>query len=326
MANCSGQNYVISDHYNGSEFYNPEPSDHTFGDMLVWLWEMETVKWPEWIYDPSQPKPELYAVHNGCSFTYINHSTTLIQIDSINILTDPIWSDFAGPVSWLGADRVRDPGVKFDDLPPIGIVLLSHDHFDHLDLPTLKKLVKTFNPVILTGLGLKTFLADEDITNVVELDWWDEYKISDSEIMITFIPARHSSGRGLFDGNETLWGGFVIENNSKRILFAGDTAYGIFLGRIHRIYSSFDLTILPVGNYEKRWFMRNQHMNPEDAVRAHLLLNSKQSVGIHYATFAEHPEQEINAHEKDLEEALDKFNVDEVRFRILKFGERLEIR
>jgi L-ascorbate metabolism protein UlaG (beta-lactamase superfamily) len=309
-----------SDHFDGKTFFNEEP-DHTFTDMVKWLWEMNTVDWPTWVNDPPQPKPVAFVNGNDLKFTYINHATTLIQMDSLNILTDPIWSMRASPVSWIGTKRVRAPGVKLEDLPKIDVILISHDHYDHLDLPTLKQLVKIHNPLILVGLGVKPLLVDEGITNVIEMDWWQNQTLHPANVKITFVPARHTSGRSMWGGNQTLWGGFVIEGSGGRVFFAGDTGYGNFLQAIKERFDNFRLTILPIGNYEKRWFMKSQHMNPEDAVRVHKLLNSGQSVGIHYATFLEHAEQTIDAHQLDLADALKDNGLNDSTFWVLKFGE-----
>lgn len=310
-----------SDHFDGTRFLNKEP-DHGILDHLRWLWEMETVEWPEWIDDPPQAAPEAKVAGNVMRVTYINHATVLIQIGGINILTDPIWSARAGPVSWLGSKRIRAAGVKMEDLPDIHIILISHDHYDHLDIPTLKSLTTDNRPVILAGLGMRRHL--KDCSDVVELDWWEEYHHK-SGTKITFVPSRHNSGRGIFDKNKTLWGGYVIEKSQKRLLFLGDTGFGEFLEELATRFDYFDLAILPIGNYEKRWFMKSEHMNPDDAVKAHEMLNVEQSVGIHYATFDEHPEQSIHAHERDLKEALKKHGIPESRFWILEFGEGREL-
>ncbi|MFC1883306.1 MBL fold metallo-hydrolase [Thermodesulfobacteriota bacterium] len=311
---------AVSDHFDGARFFNEEQG-HSFIDMIKWFWEMETVEWPEWIDDPSQPKPVESVDDGQIKVTHINHATILIQMDGINILTDPIWSDRASPASWAGTKRIRAPGIKFEDLPHIDFILISHDHYDHLDIPTLKKLVKRNQPRIFVGLGVKSILESEGIPLIHQMDWWQDHKIQNDNIKITFVPARHNSGRSFFGKNRTLWGGFVIEGKSGRVYFAGDTAYGKFLDALKKHFSEFDLTVFPIGNYEKRWFMKTQHMNPDDAVQAHVLLNSRQSVGMHYATFLEHPEQSIDAHEKDLETAMIKHNVAEFEFWILKFGE-----
>jgi L-ascorbate metabolism protein UlaG (beta-lactamase superfamily) len=223
----------------------------------------------------------------------------------------------------MGSKRIRAPGVKFDDLPKVDVILISHDHYDHLDIQTLKKIIGTSHPIILGGLGITQRLNSLEYDNINQLDWWGEYLFS-STVKITFVPALHSSGRGFFDKDKTLWGGFVIEVPAGNILFAGDTGFGDFFGDIHRRFVSFELLILPIGNYEKRWFMKSQHMNPDDAVRVHKMLFASKSMGIHFATFNEHPEQRIDAHEKDLKTALKKYHVPENDFWILKFGEARE--
>lgn len=321
---CSNYNGPVSDHFDGSHFFNKEP-DNTFFDHIKWMWEMETVEWPEWIDDPIQPPPIENVKEGELRITYVNHATVLIQMDGINILTDPIWSKRAGPNSWMGAKRVRAPGVTMENLPNIDIIILSHDHYDHLDINTLKQLNAKGQPDILVGLGVKQQL--ESIIGrerIVELDWWQEYTYSSGRSII-FVPSRHGSGRGIFDKNKTLWGGFIIEGSAGNIYFAGDTAFGEFISEISRKFFDFRLAILPIGSYEKRWFMESQHMNPNDAVRVHKMLNAAQSVGIHFGTFKEHPEQSIDAHEKDLKMALQTHKIPASKFWILKFGEGREV-
>lgn len=323
MGLCScgiGYKGPVSDHFDGSRFFM-EGNDHSFGDMVKWMWEMETVKWPEWIVEPVQPPPPEAVGPGKLRVTYVNHATVLIQVDELNIITDPVWSLKVGPFSWMGVKRIRNPGVSFENLPKIDLVLISHDHYDHLDLPTLTKMVQRDDPMILTGLGLKQYLEKHGITKTVELDWQQTYQLENSKLTITFVPSLHSSGRWPLMGNKSLWGGYVITYSKGNIYFAGDTGYGEFVDRISDRFDSFRLTILPIGSYEKRWFMKNQHMNPDDAVKVHLALKSMQSMGMHYGTFAEHPEQAVDAHEKDLSMALDEHKIDRSKFWVLKFGE-----
>ena len=294
--------------------------------MIKWVWEMETVEWPDWVIDAPQPKPVDRVKDGELRITYINHATILIQSDNINILTDPIWSDYAGPFSFLGSKRVRAPGVKIEDLPKIDIILISHDHYDHLDFPTLEKIVSLHHPVILTGLGVKSRLSSFKGTEIIELDWWDEYSIIRNNKKIFFVPSYHNSGRGMFDENKTLWGGYIIETGKGYVLFMGDTAFEEFFYDIKKRFCPIRLSLLPIGSYEKRWFMKNQHINPDDAARAHIILEAKQSIGIHFSTFKEHPEQTIDAHEKDLKDALIKYNIPESDFLILNFGEGRNIK
>ena len=310
----------LTDHFDGSHFFNEEP-DHSFTDMIKWIWEMETVTWPEWIEDPKHPPPVKQVRKGGLRVTYINHATILIQMDGLNILTDPIWSRRAGPFSWAGPKRIRAPGIQMKDLPEIHYILISHDHYDHLDLPTLKKLVEQHEPVILTGLGVRTLLSSRNIPGVVEMDWWQTYYANVPNVRFNFVPSRHNSGRVPSRHNLTLWGGFVIESPAGEVYYAGDTAYGDFLDGIAQRFNRIRIALFPIGSYEKRWFMKTQHMNPDDAVRAHKMLGAHQSIGFHFGTFKEHPEQTIDAHEKDLNEALIHHGVPLSRFWILQFGE-----
>ena len=309
----------ISDHFNGKHFYYKERF-HSFRDMLKWAWEMKTVKWPEWIVDRPQPKPEPSVQQGEIKVTYINHGTVLIQLDGLNILTDPTWANRAGPFGKIGPKRVRLPGVRLEDLPKIDIILISHDHYDHLDFNTLR-ILERYKPRILVGLGVKSLLKPSKFANVIEMDWWQEYTMPANNTKITFVPARHYSGRTMIGNNRTLWGGFVIQGTKGNIYYAGDTGYDEFLNQIKERFGKFRLTILPIGSYEKRWYMKTQHINPEDAVLVHLLLESRQSMGYHYATFAEHPEQTIDSHEKDLAIALEKYNISKMDFWIMEFGE-----
>lgn len=313
-----------SDHFDGARFFNPEP-DHSWWDTLKWLWEMETVAWPDWVDDPPRPRPVSRVGRGGLRATYVNQATVLIQTEGFNILTDPIWSFRAGPASWLGAKRIRAPGVDYDDLPPIDLVLISHDHYDHLDLATLKRLQADHHPRFITGLGVKRLLARHGVEPVVELDWWQSFKPIETGLETTFVPARHGSGRTPFRSNTTLWGGFIISAGGGRVYFAGDTAWGSFPSELAARFAPVRLAILPVGSYEKRWFMRSQHMNPEEAVRLHLLLKAGQSLGVHFATFAEHPEQPLEAHQKDLKAALREHGLPDSRFWLLGFGEGREV-
>jgi len=230
----------------------------------------------------------------------------------------------AGPFKWLGTKRIRKPGVSLVDLPRIDYILISHNHYDHLDIPTLQDIRKKYDPVIITGLGNKKLISKSGFTRIIELDWWNEYKAPDN-LTIMFTPARHTSGRGLFDTDKTLWGGFVIQSGNKKIYFAGDTGLGQFAEQIKSRVGPVSVAILPLGNYEARWFMQSQHINPDDAVKIHKLLNVKQSIGIHFATFAEHTEQSIHAHEQDLSKALNDYKIDPEKFTILQFGEGLNI-
>jgi len=318
---CSlGYEGPVSDHFDGSRFYG-RVDHHGFTDMVKWMWEMEVVDWPVWVEDENQPLPVAQVDEGELRVTHINHATILIQMDHLNILTDPIWSYRAGPFSWLGVKRVRAPGIEMDALPRIDYILISHDHYDHLDIPTLKQITARYQPIVLVGLGLRNYLVSKGIDNVVEMDWWQKHKTDREKFSIYFVPAQHNSGRWPLMGNKTLWGGYIIDSPGGSVYFAGDTGFGDFVFTIGQRFERIRLAILPIGSYEKRWFMKAEHMNPEDAVRTHLILRASQSIGMHFGTFNEHPEQPIDAHEKDLEIAVREQGLFKEQFWILKFGE-----
>jgi L-ascorbate metabolism protein UlaG (beta-lactamase superfamily) len=310
----------ISDHFDGTRFFHGE-RDYTFLEMLKWIWTMNPAKWPEWIEDPAYPPPPERVGKGELRITHINHATTLIQVDGANILTDPIWAERASVTSWAGPKRVRAPGVKMQDLPPIDMILISHNHYDHLDIASLRQLTKNHSPKIIVGLGVGELLRSEGFENIVEMDWWQEYASLPGNLKVVFVPARHNSGRGLFDKNKTLWGGFVVESSAGYIYFAGDTAYGKFLDDIKNKFGGFRVALLPIGHYEPRWMMETHHMNPDDAVKLHKYLNIKQSIGMHFGTFGGHNDEEVDAHEKDLQAALKKYQVPNSEFMTLGFGE-----
>lgn len=309
-----------SENFDGTRFFHPE-SDYTFAEMVKWMWTMDPAEWPEWIENPTRPAPPKQVGKGSIRITHINHATMLIQTDDVNILTDPIWSERSSPVSWTGPKRVRAPGVSLADLPPIDVILISHDHYDHLDLATLEQLTSSHEPIILAGLGVGKLLESEGIRNLTEMDWWQDYDRLPNNLRIVFVPARHNSGRGLLDKNKTLWGGFVIESSSGRIYFSGDGAYGNFLTDIKREFGQFRVALLAIGHYEPRWMMKTHHMNPDDAVKLHRLLNVEQSVGMHFGTFGGHNDEAVDAHKKDLSAALQKYDVPKSQFWLLDFGE-----
>jgi len=209
----------------------------------------------------------------------------LIQTGSLNILTDPIWSDRASPFTRVGPKRHRAPGLRFEDLPPIDVVLLSHNHYDHLDIATLTRLKKEHQPRFVSALGNRALLQNHGITDAIELDWWEKTDLSDQG-SVTCVPAQHFSGRSLSDIDCTLWCGFVIQAIAGNIYFAGDTAIGDHFKEIKKRFGKFRLTLLPIGAYLPRWFMHPVHLSPAEAVNIHYLLQADVSVAIHFGTFA----------------------------------------
>ena len=275
-------------------------------------------KWPKQHPDPPfSSLPQLQP--NELIVTFVNHSTFLIQTDGITLLTDPIYSERASPVSFAGPRRVRPPGLPFDALPKVDVVLVSHNHYDHMDLPTLQRLERQHQPLFVTTLGNRQRLRKAGLKRVEELDWWQTLSVQ-SDFAITSTPAEHFSARSLSDRNRTLWGGFYLALPSFRVLFAGDSAYGAHFAAIRERLGAPGLALLPIGAYEPRWFMRDVHMNPDDAVKAHLDLSAALSIGMHFGTFQlsdEGFEQPIT----DLQAALLARDADPMLFSTLAFGE-----
>ncbi len=254
--------------------------------------------------------------------TFIGHATFLIQTAAGNVLTDPMYSERASPLPWLGPRRVRQPGVRFADLPPISTVLLSHNHYDHCDLPTLRRLAARFDPLVITPLGNRRLVKSAGIRRVEELDWWQQTTTGASTITLT--PAQHFSARTPFDRNRALWGGFVVNAPDFRFYFAGDTAYAPFFGDIRRRLGPIDLALLPIGAYEPRWFMQAVHMNPAEAVQAHVDLAAVQSIAMHFGTIQLTTEA-IDEPIRALDEACRLNDIPRSRFLTLEFGESLRV-
>jgi L-ascorbate metabolism protein UlaG (beta-lactamase superfamily) len=276
--------------------------------------------WPRQVDVVTQQPPALNGA--AATVTFIGHATFLIQTLTGNLLTDPMYSERAGPFGVLGPRRVRQPAIGFDDLPPISTVLLSHNHYDHCDLPTLRKLAKRFDPTVVTTLGNRRLVRSARIRRIEELDWWDQ--ATSSGLPITLTPARHFSARTPFDRNRSLWGGFVLTAAGRRIYFAGDTAYAGFFRDIAQRLGPVDLALLPIGAYEPRWFMQSVHMNPAEAVQAHLDLGAGESIGMHFGTFqltAEGIDEPI----RDLAAARLERNLAPSMFRALGFGESVRL-
>lgn len=291
-----------SPHFIDGRFTNGIETDKTWWDFIKMRISTEYAEWPEWIDSPYGPVPTEKVRGNEIRVTHINHSTVLIQTGGFNILTDPIYSDRASPFPFMGPKRVLNPGIRFDDLPKINVVIISHDHYDHLDLPTIERLVARDNPKILLGLGVGERL--DSMNNVKELDWWEKVEIA-KDFSLTFVPVQHFSGRTPFDRFSTLWGGFVIEIGKRKIYFGGDSGYANHYKKTFEKFGPLDLSLLPIGGYEPQSFMGFAHLNPKEAVQAHLDLRSRKSIGIHYGTFqltAESIDEPINllAKERDL--------------------------
>ena len=242
----------------------------------------------------------------------VGHAAFLIQFGALNIVTDPTWSHRIGPFSWLGPARIHKPGIHFDELPPIDIILISHNHYDHLDMPSLKRLVARDNPKILVPLGDKHWMEKDGITNVIEMDWWENYQYN-NQYDITFTPAQHNSGRMIIDNNKSLWGSFMIKKGNQSIFFGGDTGYNKHFKDIQQKLGSPDIALLPIGAYEPRKMMKQVHMNPAEAVQAFKDLKASYALGTHYGTYKTTSE-DFDQPSKDLKDAMALNKLDQSRF------------
>jgi L-ascorbate metabolism protein UlaG (beta-lactamase superfamily) len=309
----------VTDHFDGRHFHNGNPLWQSEGSFIKWMLNRERGYWREWVNDPAGPRPP--ARVDDLRVTFVNHSTMLIQIDGINILTDPIWSDRCSPVSFAGPKRHRAPGIRFDDLPKIDILLVSHNHYDHLDLPTLRALQTRFHPRILTPLGNGALMSRHGVAGATDLDWWDDIDVTPT-MKITLVPAQHFCARALSDRDTTLWGGFVISGRAGNVYFAGDTGWGDHFAEIAKHFGSIRLACLPIGAYLPRWFMKPAHIDPTEAVEAHKALGASTSVAMHYGTFNLGDDGEVQPVD-DLRRAIASSG--NPRFWIMGFGEGREV-
>ncbi len=311
----------MSEHFHRGRFRNPvTTADRRFWQFLRWMATRRKERWPRWVEEvPPGPVPQADAGHVAA--TFVNHSTFLLQVGGQRILTDPMWSRRASPLSWAGPRRVRRPGVALEDLPPVSVVLVSHNHYDHMDLPTLRHLRERFDPLFVTSLGNRRYLRRRGLGRVEELDWWQSLRIGAS-LVVTLTPAQHFSARGLFDRNRTLWGGFLLASGRTRVYFAGDSGYGAHFRAIRERAGGIDLALLPIGAYEPRWFMRPAHVNPAEAVQVHLDLRPRLSIAMHFGTF-QLTDEAIDEPVRALRAALAERGVDQHEFRVPAFGETI---
>ncbi len=273
-----------SDHFDGRHFINQEPfEEQQPSELARWQLGRHRGGWPD-SGAIAAPAPLLRVGGGIVRVTMVNHATVLLQLDSLNILTDPVWSARVGLEGLIGVPRHRPPGIPFDSLPPIDIVLISHDHYDHMDLPTLLRLQRRHHPRIITGLGNPGYLASQGVQGAEQLDWWQSASLGRG-VRVTAVPARHWSGRSLTDRYERLWEGFVIEGARDTVYFAGDTGWGRMYGELHERWSRFTLALLPIAPFRPRWYMARKHLGPDDAVRAALRTRSATVVPIHWGTF-----------------------------------------
>lgn len=321
----STNNLQKTDHYDGEVFFNPEPTTHpSFLRIFRHVVSGRNSNWPsDRLFPDSFENRADPLGKEEYRVTFINHASFLIETKAANILTDPVWSERVGPLSWAGPERGIEPGVPFEKLPTIHLVIISHNHYDHLDLPSLQRLEKTFHPIFLVPKLNRDLLRDAGIEKVYDLDWWESHSFQD-DLKVIATPARHNSGRGLTDRDKSLWASYAIQfQNGKYIYFAGDTSYGSHFKQISEKLGSASLALLPIGAYEPRDMMKDAHINPDEAVKAHLDLKAKRSLAMHFGTFnlsREDRMQPVN----ELRESLNRRNLNEQLFLVLREGNSLQ--
>lgn len=289
---------------------------------LAMIWEGTGHRWPRRIVDPPFPPGPDQLPAGHVAVTFVGHATFLIRFaDGPTLLTDPVWSKRCSPVSFLGPKRVRKPAIAFDALPRIDAVLLSHNHYDHADLHTLRRLARRDAPAVVTGLGNAAWLARNGIPGARDLDWWDQAPLPGG-LSATYLPARHFSARGVTDRARTLWGGFCVQAPAGKLVFLGDTAMGGHMNEIGDRIGPVGVALVPIGAYDPGWFMRPVHMNPEEALDAARILRARSSIAMHFGTFKLTLEA-IDDPPSRLHAARDAAGLPPDFFRVPGFGETL---
>jgi L-ascorbate metabolism protein UlaG (beta-lactamase superfamily) len=316
----------VSDHFDGTHFVGPYATKSN-GTLAFWKWRFtsERAVWPAWIGTRPTDKPPA-RVDNGLRVSFVGHASFLIQAAGLNILVDPVWAERASPFrSAGGAKRVHPPGIAFDDLPKIHVVLVTHGHYDHLDVETLGRLNQRDKPRLFAPLGQDATIAQSvPAAAVASLDWHDRAILND-KAAITLVPAKHWSARGLYDRNRALWGGYVIETPAGLIYYCTDTGYhDTLFHETGERYGPFKLAIIPVGAYEPRWFMREQHVNPEEAVQIFQDCGAELALGSHYGTF-QLTDEGIDEPVTRLRSACAERGIAAEKFRALEPGQFIEL-
>jgi len=261
--------------------------------------------------------------------TWIGHASTLVQASGLNVLTDPIFSEYAGPVKYVAPKRTQAPGLALAQLPRIDVVLISHNHYDHLDAPTILDLNQQTGgpPLFIVPLGIKEWMNNLGVNSVREMDWWQSYRVN--EVNFIFTPVRHWSARQGNDFNQSLWGGWAVMGETFQWYFSGDTGYSRdfsdLKNRVKELQTpdlggGFDLALIGIGAYAPRWFMSEQHVNPSEAIKIHQDLAAKHSIGVHWGTF-NLSDEALDQPPKDLAQARDAVGMDKDEFAVIAIGE-----
>jgi L-ascorbate metabolism protein UlaG (beta-lactamase superfamily) len=311
--------YPISDHCDGRRFFNPHRKARPLTEVVKWMRTRQRTAWPSLVPLEPYPPPPAHVGPGQIAITFIGHSTFLIRTASRVIITDPVFTTNAGPFGRMGPPRVRPPAVRPADLPTVDVVLVSHNHYDHLQPSSLRLFRDTASYVVPLGVGKFLPAASGKIH---ELDWWQTATVAGAGL--TCVPAQHFSARTPWDRDRTLWCGFVVRVDGVTIYFAGDSGYSPQFAEIGARCPEIDVALIPIGAYEPRWFMSPVHMNPEEAVRAHLDVKTRVSIGMHFGTF-QLTDEAIDEPLRALDRARQEHGVAKDAFRALGFGETITI-
>jgi N-acyl-phosphatidylethanolamine-hydrolysing phospholipase D len=336
LSHSNAQNDTTSKaHHTPTGFKNnyAKEVNRSFGDFIRWQWESLGLD-----KTPNSPTPSVQADLAGLksptapTVTWIGHATALVQASGLNVLVDPIFSERASPVQIFGPKRAQPPGVAMADLPHVDAVLISHNHYDHLDRASVAQLNEKTKAsgkttLFIVPLGLKAWFNGIGIDSVVELDWWEHHTIQGVEFHLT--PVQHWSARSVNDRSATLWGGWAVFGADFHWYYAGDTGYSrdfadtakhFALRQTEALGGGFDLALVPVGAYEPRWFMSQQHVNPMESLRIHQDVGAKRSIGVHWGTFSL-TDEPLDQPPRDLAIARQALSVKEADFGVLAIGE-----
>ena len=320
--NINYYNGPVSDHFDGKLFHNKyDEKERSFGTFLKWQKDRKPAPWSEYFDNGKRDLPPEFFDEEGIRVSFVGHATVLLQVGGNNILIDPVWSERASPFNFIGPKRVNPAGIDFDKLPKIHFVLISHNHYDHMDKDIIKKLHERDKPFFVVPLGNDTILKSFDSSiNSVALDWYETQKYED--IKVHAVPSVHWSGRFGLDRNKALWGGFIVETQAGKIYYSGDTALesGKVFEDIYNKFGTPKLAIIPVGAYEPRWFMKSAHTNPEDAVKIFNILGKPKTLGVHWGTFQLSDESRENQI-TDFNNAIKKHEIEVEQFKILEPAE-----
>jgi len=325
VAGGPGHRGPATDHFDGTVFRNQNPRSTAGRSFRGFLRRQRTSRatpGPKRVGNRATPNLPAALETGEIAITFINHVTYLVQFRGLNVLTDPVYAERVSPVQWSGPRRAWEPGLAFDARPRVDTAPVSHNQYDHLDLDTLQRLEAAHRPLFLTALGHRAFLEQHGLARVWELDWWES--IEHAGHRYTYTPAQHWSGRALPGRNRTLWGAFVVEAAGRPVCFAGDTGYWNHFAQIRERCGRVDVAMRPIGAYEPRWFMLDMPMNPDDAVRAHLDLETVLSIGTHDGCF-QLTDEGIDEPLRELEVARQRHGVAPHDFRALETGATLRL-